>query len=258
MTDEIEKPMTGGNEAPRLSFLRMEKHRMGELSADESAEVAAEISGGADAALYQSSMDENKSSLTWAQLRRRINEEENPGRMSGLLARLDAWLPRPSRAVMAWGGALCLLLLVLPVALMTRTSETGGLRAKGSGRAEVLLSVGDREAASGQTLHSKSGDVLTFSYRSIQPVFAQIWYVEDGSAPAPFAGKEDEALSWPASSSWRKAPQRIMLDGNWKSERVIIVTSTQRLQAEDARRLASGGEKPKKGAEVFIYELSQP
>jgi hypothetical protein len=257
MIGDPENSMPSGAGSPRVSFLRMEKYQLGELTAEQRLQVEREVRENANAATYARAMKETQGTLSWLRLRKSLAAENGPGFLASLWARLDAVLPRPSRAALAWGGALCMLLLILPVSMISRTGGTG-LRAKGSSRPEITLEVGDHALSAGQSGHARPGDILTFSYRSAKPLFVQVWYVEDGGSPNAFEGKAETALSWPASSKWQKARQRIMLDGNWKTERVLIVASPERISAEQARRLVFGSDKPKGGVEVFAYDLLQP
>ncbi|MDB5047214.1 MAG: hypothetical protein JWO30_285 [Fibrobacteres bacterium] len=249
-----------GNPRRPISFLKMEKAILGEATAQERVQLERELARDDGLNEYFAEMKATRSSRDWPHLRRLL--PASVSREAGLGTTLAGWLetllPRPSRSVMAWSAAFAMvLLLVLPVTWV-RMQEESGLRSKGGSRPEVNVEVGGVRLAPGQSLHVKNGDILTFSYRSAKPFYSQIWYAEDSGVPSHFEGKEEASLYWPPASSWKKAPQRIRLEGNWKVQRILILASPESAPGADVGRVLSGQEKPKQGSYLFTFDLLQP
>jgi hypothetical protein len=246
-----------GNGKPRVSLLHLEKYLLNELSPEERLDVESQAAQDGAVGEYLARMKTEVSPLTWSKVRMQAQERrgvEVSDFFSAAMRRLSSLFSGPARPLLAWGGVMALLLVLVPVSL----HRGGGLRAKGSGQAEVSLQVDGAAVAPGREAHVQSGGILTFSYRSVFPLFAQIWYLEDGGAPSAFEGKGDVSLSWPASSSWTLAQQRIRLEGDWKAQRVIVVTSRNPLSRDEGLKLLSGASKPGKGERMFSFNLLQP
>lgn len=246
-----------------ISNLRVERYLLGEMDGEE--RNLFERDASADPLLAASLLRarETSSPLEWDRLRRRL---PLPTAAAGTATRSDAiarWIKArfiaPSRSALAWGGALAALLLLIPI-LDLRAIRPGedGMRAKGGARPEILLEIQGEKLAPGQRRAVQSGDIIGFFYRSSKPLYTQIWYVEDLGSPALFDGRPDSSLFWPATSAWISAPQRIRLEGEWKSQKVMILASREILRAQDAQRILRGREKAAGGAELFTYDLYQP
>jgi hypothetical protein len=262
-TPDPKDPAAGGKD--RISLLRLEKYLRNELSPEARAGLERDAARDARMASALAEMRETQSSLDWQALRGRLEApapRSEPAAaptafFSGLAKRLEAWLPNPTGPKLAWAGALAALLLLLPAVLVPIRSDSG-FRTKGHANAEVVLEIDGSRLAPGQKRKVRNGDVLGFSYRSAKPVYARIWYQEDGGAPSLFDGRSDSSIFWPASSGWSPAPQRIRLEGDWKVQRVIILASPDPIPSGDARRIILGESKPGKQAGLFTYELLRP
>ena len=254
-----------GADGGTASFLRIEKALLGELDAVEKARFEADLETDPVLRARYHEARARTSPLSWEKVRAALPDPSGiaprpearraparAGRGERALAWLDRVLPRFPRPALALGGCLLLLLALLPF-----TGRDAGFRAKGGAKPQVALEVDGVRVPPGDTYPVKSGAILTFAYRSPGPLFVQIWYSEDGSAPGRFDGKGEDDLRWPAHPDWTYAPQRIQLDGAWKSQRVIIVTSSRPLGPSRAASLAAGRH-ARGEASVFTFELGQP
>jgi hypothetical protein len=258
------EPATGREE--RISLLRLEKYLRDELPPGERAKLERDAAQNPLLASSLAEMRETRSALDWRRLRGRLASPDPvaAAQPAGLLAffsrlgkRMEAWLPNPTGPKLAWAGAFALLFLLVPAVLFPLKSDSG-IRAKGHAHAEVVLEIGGSRLSPGQKRNVQTGDILGFSYRSIKPIYTQIWYREDGGAPNLFDGRAESSLFWPASTGWSPAPQRIRLEGDWKNQSVIIVTSREKITAEDARRIILGEMKPNGHTELLTYDLMHP
>jgi hypothetical protein len=118
----------------------------------------------------------------------------------------------------------------------------GRWRAKGGVEAGVRLSIQGTEYDSGQLVSAHSGDTLGVVYRSSVPLFAQIWYREEGGAAQPMEGLPGGSVdwSWPRTTGWRPAHSRIILDGNWRRQTVWVIWSPLDFTAEEAGKAIAG------------------
>jgi hypothetical protein len=255
------EPAPGRGERP--SFLSLEKAMLGETDAAEAARIEARLASDPEWAAQWRAAARLRSPLAWERVRQRLRDPASrspqpPGAWPRLAAYLDAVLPRFPRPVLAAAAAcLALALLVLPFAgRIDRAPD--GFRMKGSGRPEVALEVDGARIPPNRGTVAGPGAVLTFSYRSPKPLFAQIWYVEDGGTPRRFDGKGDDNLYWPARGGWTRAPQRVELEGSWKVQRVFIVASPSSLREADAQGFVSGRARAPKDVFVFAYTLEHP
>ncbi|HKP94117.1 MAG TPA: hypothetical protein VJ385_00030 [Fibrobacteria bacterium] len=264
--------MTSGNAGPlknegrngRISFLRLEKYLLNELSPGQRMGLEAEAKTDDELSGYIRDMRKIKTPFNWLRLYSRLmGPQPASGRSNPrpLFTSLSEWvsclLPKPSRSVLAWGGSLAVVLLVVPVLfLSSRTAFE--LRSKGASRPDIALEVSGARIAAWGKCHVKPGDILTFSYRSAKPLFTQIWYMEDSGTPSLFEGRADASLNWEPTSGWRTAPQRIRLEGNWKLQRVVILASRKAISEGAASRIVSGDMKSTGDVDVFSYDLIQP
>jgi hypothetical protein len=262
------EPRSHGNASVPVSFLRMEKHLLGEDSPRERAALEQELAADPERAAYFRKMRETRNPLDWSRLSARLHPAparrgaaEDGGKRGSLAETaagwLDALLSFPSRSAMAWSAAFAVLLLVLPVSWMA-THQESGLRSKGSAAPEISLEIGGTRLAPGQTRHVTTGEILTFAYRSVKPLYAQIWYSEDDGAPVHFEGKDETSLFWTPSSAWQTAPQRIRLEGDWRTQRILILASPKPVSGDEARRILTGNAEPGKGASILTFDLVQP
>jgi hypothetical protein len=268
---EQREPRIPDNPGP-VSFLRMEKLLLGEASPRERAALERELAANPARASYFRKMRETRNPMDWSRLEARLDPVpartaaahdrcKEPKRRSFAetsAAWLNSVLPFPSRPAMGWSMAFAALLLVLPVSWMSLRQEESGLRFKGAAVPEISLEVGGTRIAPGQTRHVTSGEILTFAYRSVKPLYAQVWYSEDDGAPVHFEGKDETSLFWSPASAWQTAPQRIRLEGNWRTQRILILASPKPVSGEDARRILTGNAKPGKGASILTFDLVQP
>jgi hypothetical protein len=254
-----------GREA-RVSLLRLEKYLLDELTPEERETLEREAARNPRLASSLAEARETRSALDWRGLRARLGPPDPVAvaQSAGLLAfvsrlgkRLEALLPNPTGPKLAWAGAFAALFLLVPAVLLPLKSDSG-IRAKGHSRAEVVLEVGGSRLSPGQRRHVQAGDILGFSYRSLKPLYTQIWYREDGGVPSLFDGRAESSLFWPASTGWSPAPQRIRLEGDWKIQSVIIVTSHEKISSQDARKIILGEMKPDGYTEISTYDLMRP
>lgn len=261
MKPDNERP--GGAEAhkARISLFCLEKHLLGELSPNQSAELENEVLNNPGLSAYIENLKRRESPLDWIRVQRRLDQRESLKESDSFLAvlarRLDALFPKPTHPKLAWAGIFGLLFFFLVPALIS-PKRVAELRSKGGGRPEIVLDVGGAKILPGDTGNVKSGDVMTFSYRSNKPIYIQTWYTEDGGTPSVFDGRKDNSLFWPASSAWANAPQRIVLEGKWKRQRIVVLASPNAIPMDRADRILSGSEKPHEHVDVFTYELMQP
>lgn len=260
MSDET-NPNPSGDGSNRIPFLRLEKYLLDEVSLRQKKQVEEDASKNPDIAASLSDLPKMKSALGWQQIKNQlppsIPETDNRTLVEIVKHRLGEKIRVPSKPMMAWAGALVLLVVMAPI-LISQYVGSPDIRFKGKNHPEIILEVDGQPIPHGKTRSVAPGGVLSFSYRTPNPLFIQVWYSDDGGPPELFAGKEDANLSWAASSSWQKPPQRIRLEGNWKDQRVMILSSTKMIPMEEARRIILDEAKPKAGAEVFTYYLKQP
>jgi hypothetical protein len=260
---KIDKPKSANLELSKnkISNLRAERYLLGELTAADQLSFELEIRENPELSAYISELKGISSRLNWEQIRNQLpveNVVNQPNSESfSMIKWLDRFLPKTSGPVLRWGGALAMVLLLTPF-LWQFNSETFGLRSKGKASPEIKLEIGGKQLEAGQRQSAFSGDIMTFSYRSSKPIYTQIWYVEDLGTLSLFDGRTDSSLFWPATSSWKHAPQRIRLEGDWKSQKVIIITSQKPIHLEDAQRILKGDQKENGHTEIFTYELYQP
>ncbi|MEO6096432.1 MAG: hypothetical protein ABIW76_12315 [Fibrobacteria bacterium] len=290
---EQRDPRSPDNASGPLSFLRMEKFLLGEASPRERAVLEQELSADPKRAVYFRKMRETRNPMNWSRLsarlhidpatiaageRRDVGSEAERNESKERRERMDrklqnvhargsfpetaaAWLnsilPFPSRSAMAWSVAIAVVLVVLPVSWMA-THRESALRFKGSAIPEISLEIGGSRIAPGQTRHVTTGEILTFAYRSGKPLYAQIWYSEDNGSPVHFEGKDETSLFWTPASAWQTAPQRIRLEGDWRTQRILILASPKPVSGEDARRILTGNAKPGKGESILTFDLVQP
>jgi hypothetical protein len=208
-------------------------------------------------------MREKRSRLSWEQMRDRLDTDtaripKNPSAWKSPwdLSKLwDLIYPRRYGLSLAIGGTLALLLALLPGKQAFLVDS--GLRAKGATPIEVRLMAGEKTLESGASSPVRNGEILSFSFRSAESLFVRIWYSEDGGSPRYFGGRIDPNLNWPSASSWTRAPQRIQVDGNWKSQEIWVLVSTDSLPSDiDPREFAST-EKTGNFPHLFTYRLDR-
>lgn len=264
---ERREPGFPENASGAVSFLRMEKLLLGEASPRERAALEQELAADPARAAYFRKMRETRIPMDWDHLCAKLNPSPRrvaaaDGRKRGPFAKpIAAWLnsilPFPSRSAMALTAAFAALLVALPVSWMAAHREPT-LRFKGAAAPEISIEVAGTRVAPGQTRHVTPGEILTFAYRSVKPLYAQIWYSEDDGAPVRFEGKDETSLFWSPASAWQTAPQRIRLEGDWRTQRIFILASPKPVSGEDARRILTGNAKPGKGASILTFDLVQP
>jgi hypothetical protein len=236
----------------------MERALLGELGPAEQACFEADMASDPELRRAYREAASRASRLDWEHIRSALPPDPKAARPSvrgngGLWARLDALFPRIPGPIYALSACLLLAAAMLPFL----AGGERGLRAKGSMRPQVALEA-DGVRVSGQgAFRVGEGAILTFAYRSPGPLRAQIWYSEDGAAPRRFDGKEEEELLWPASPEWGQAPQRIQLEGSWKTERIIILASPRPIPAPRAAALAASGRTDGE-VSVFTFTLGRP
>jgi hypothetical protein len=261
MIPDKKSSMKSNSDGNRISLLRIQRYLIDDLPSDERVSLEYEIRQNPELAEYLEEIKSSKSALEWPTLRSQLSELPPLNHGESFLAKLRNYivylLPEPTPARLSWAGAFAVLFLLLP-AVFLKIQPDSGFRAKGNSHTEIILEVGGHRMTKGQKRHVNSGEILTFSYRSVKPIFTQIWYQEDGGSASLFDGSDDISLLWPASSNWAKPVQRIRLEGNWKVQRVLILVSLEKITGDEARKLITGERKPKKDSEVFTYDLLQP
>lgn len=252
----------------RPSFLKSEKYLLNELSEAEKKDFEKQLENDPEAQAHLNNLATTQSKLSWNEMKQKIalsSEAETVSRKrvqkqvhsTSLPDKLQSLFDKAFSPRLALAGSFILLLTLLPIFYLT-TQPENGFRSKGRGIPEVILAIHNQNLVSGKSVSAITGDVLTFSYRSTKPLYTQIWYSEDKSAPQLFDGRKDSSILWPASSSWAIPSQRIQLEGNWKTQQVYIVTSLSKLTNEKAKQFLLLEEKPSSEIHIFSYTLNQP
>lgn len=120
-------------------------------------------------------------------------------------------------------------------------AESGsGYQAKGMDAPGIRLILRGAEYDTSDLVPSRSGDTLGFSYRSPFPISTQIWYREEDKAVEAMLGPSSIS-EWKPASGWRRATERVILEGQWKHQTIFVVWSKTAFSDEQARRALENG-----------------
>jgi hypothetical protein len=257
--------MNGNDEfredAERISLRRLDLLMAGELPEADASALREAVSNSPEAILYLEKYSQARSGLTLGKLRASAGKPDPSGHPLPAARRLwqrfrELLFPAAPRGLgFALGG-----LAIMGLGILTWQSQhsDGGIRSedgkfqsKGLEGTAVRLVIRSAEIEPGELAQAKPGDTLAVSYRSAGPVRAQIWYQEDKGEPAAMSG-ESATLDWVAAMGWRLAPERIILDGEWKRQTVWVIWSEAPFTAEDAKKALAGSQgRSDLHAEVF-------
>lgn len=142
----------------------------------------------------------------------------------------------------------------------TSLAENGsGYRSKGMDTPGIRIILNGAEYDTSDLVQSRSGDTLGFSYRSPFPIHMQIWYREDDEPAQAMLGPSS-IPEWKSSMGWRRAAERVILEGQWKRQTIFVIWSKSGFTDGQARRLLEKGEAEKSGSEIHSvsFRLAWP
>lgn len=229
-----------------ISLWRVDRFLRGELPESEAVLVRDEIENSSELKEYVRKYGEERSSLTLDRI------------LSGLPAKAAPAEGGPFRAL---GEIFSLLFrFPVPVAALAMLMIGAGLwslrmepapaslhQAKGSGKPQVRMLIRGQELGPAESVDAGPGDTLALSYLSPVPLHAQIWYREEDREPMPMS----RDLEWPATTSWRKSPHQVVLEGEWSRQAVWVVLSRSPLEKSQVEAALGGNPPPGVQAEVF-------
>lgn len=237
--------------AGRISLRQLDLLMAGELPEPVAAALRDAVSKSPEAIAYLEKYSHARSGLTLGKLRASVGKPDSWGHSlpaaRRLLQRAGALLfPTGPRGLgFALGG-----LAIMGLGILTWQSQNpdGGVRSedgkfqtKGLEGTVVRLVIRSAEIEPGELAQARPGDTLAVSYRSAKPVHAQIWYQEENGDPQAMSG-DSATLDWGAAMGWRLAPERIVLDGDWKRQTVWVIWSQSPFSAGDAKKVLGGSQ----------------
>lgn len=239
------------NGPDRISLWKLDQLMNGDLPEAEAAALREEIAGSPEAFRYLETYSGAKTDLTLAGMGSRALNTRASNPESGIRRRLrSGWRglgavgngPGGSRIRIALACCLALGLGIWTWSLnhsLPSEVHGHGMQPKGGESAKVRILIQGAAMESGEVATAGSGDTLGVTYRSPEPLTAQIWFREVGASPKPMTGAEGN-LSWPAAMAWRPAPIRILLEGEWTRQTVWVILGSTPFTDEDAIRAMDG------------------
>lgn len=246
----------------RISLRKIDALLSGELGEEESSRLREEINASPQAKAYVDRQKTLRSTLTWNGIRQAVEADKR----SGLKGWFRGFSPFPIGSIRSRGPGLAFASVAL--ALLTlgtawwKMHDAGGtlagqrFTAKGIRFAEAQLQVGGQGYPAGSLIAAGPGDTLGVTYRSGDTVYVQVWYQEENGDLRAFPGKDPRGFALPPVTAWTPAPQRILLEGEWRRQEVWIVLSPGTLKTERVREaIRSGRSAP--GITVLAYRLAR-
>jgi hypothetical protein len=226
-----------GKPADRPSLLELERFLLGELEDAAARSIAERAESDPELAGYLEGMRREKLGVPLETMKRRLgapaaapSRSRAPGKPEDRLRFGDAVRRAWGRISARPGPGLALAGLVLGFSGLGYLSlreppSRNGMQVKGMGSAEIVLESKALEYHSGEWVPARTGDTLFILYRSPAPVFCQVWHQEDGSAARPLAAADHSTPAWPASLSWQKARQSLVLEADWRRQEILVLCS---------------------------------
>lgn len=234
-----------------ISLWRIDRFLRGELPESEAALVRDEIEKSSELKEYVRKQGEERSSLTLDRI------------LSGLSSKAVPAVGGPFRALATFFSLL--FRFPVPVAAFAMLMIGAGLwsirmepapaslhQAKGSEKPQVRMLIRGQELRPSESVDAGPGDTLSLSYLSPFPVHAQIWYQEDDRETMPMS----HDLEWPATTSWRKSPHQVVLEGEWSRQAVWVVVSRSPLGKPQIEAALGGNPPP--GAQAEVFRIVRP
>ncbi|MDB5049009.1 MAG: hypothetical protein JWO30_2080 [Fibrobacteres bacterium] len=254
---------SGLGDHARISLWKLDKLMNGDLPESEAAALREAVSASPEARRYL----EKYSSLRSDRL------PGNPAARSVRQTPVRPWaregwerakkLLRPGNGRRGLGFALASLLMLGAGMWAWRLQGTGlsegignGSHLHPKGLEDILIHITIRgnEIEPGQVASAASGDTLGISYRSPNPVSAQIWFREEGGTAQAMTGAD--AAPWPAAMGWRPAPVRIVLEGEWHRQMVWVITSFSAFSKAEGLQ-ALDGKSPRANLRADAFRLTR-
>jgi hypothetical protein len=257
------KPSSSAGPGPHISLLQLDRLMAGDLPEAEALELRKAVAASPELQRYLSAYGGLESGMTLRQALAKTPRAVAGRAHAGGKAGASDWI---SGVMGAFGsrkaGMALAFATVLGVglwswqaresarAVVDESGESASpYRAKGMDAPGIRLVVKGAEYETGDLIQARSGDTLGFAYRSPYPVRAQIWYREEGRAAEEMTGSQT-LLEWKAAMGWRRTPENVILEGDWKRQIVWIVWSKSEFTAEQARQaLEAAGAKGDKGSQ---------
>lgn len=160
---------------------------------------------------------------------------------SVLGGKVGEWVSPLLHPQVAWAMGLCLLAGAVMVLFHPGHMQSPGVEytAKGSG-VPFQLRINGHQISPEQSGFARSGETMSFVYRSLAGMTVQVWYQDDGGEIKPYVAPPAGA-SWSSSSTWREADYKIILSSDWNRESVWILWSERNFTPQEARKVLEGG-----------------
>lgn len=239
----------------------IERFFLGELRPEEAEAIRKAVEASPELSAYLDRMREEAPARSFGDLQSRLPDvraepapiRETPNRNPW---KWKAFFGGPKLAL---GGISGFAMVLAGLLFLHREPPPGqsGLRNKGSSDPEIHIVLATRESAPEQAVPGKDGDTVVFRYRSSHPVHFRIWIREAGKNLEPLSYGQEGHPDWPESSRWINAPDKIILQGDWPRQEILLVAGHASFTDEQAREALA---KPSHGTaalRVFRFPIQR-
>lgn len=260
-----------GPEEP-VSYWEIERYLLGQLDGDAMQAFRGKLAASAELRAKVETMQDLRPARTFADLKAlkarrereawRTNDASRPAAPSGgpvsfwtRLRDFPLFRPRPVFALLVAFAATAGLIRYLD------PGSPGGYQAKGGEQTELLIRIGGMEYDPGEMAAARPGDTLAFVYRAPRPTWVWLAYREDGGEVDFFAGADSPVEPWGAATRWTASPRRILLEGEWERQDILVLVSPHPLARERVLDLLAADRLPTRdsvaGLRAFAFRLAR-
>jgi hypothetical protein len=242
-----------------VSMWKLDRLIAGELPEAEAAELRKTVASSPELQSYLLETGKLKSNLSVQAMLKAVRGEDAPA--PSFPSRFREFLQsRGSRQ----GGVAIAFAAALGIGMWSWQAREAapvgsGYQTKGKDAPDIRIVLNGAEYDTSDLVQSRSGDTLGFSYRSPFPITMQIWYREDDKPAEAMPGPSSISV-WKTSMGWRRASERVILEGRWKRQSIFVIWSQSGFTDGEARRLLGKGEAmdPGSGMHTASFRLAWP
>lgn len=158
----------------------------------------------------------------------------SPGFLARLLQGVNQAFINRQPLVLGLGSAFCLIIALTVFQVYRHQGQAQGSQYASKGSGHILLNHRQVSYKPGSSLNTAAGDTLTFSTRYAKALYLQIWYRDDNGSLFAYLEASGSAHKVAASTVWYPLSYKIILDSNWSSEQIFVVTGTKVFKSAQA------------------------
>jgi hypothetical protein len=223
-----------GEVGGRIDLFQLDRLMQGLLSEAEASALMAQVEALPEAKAYLARYSGARSRLKLSDIRRPARKAWHPR-----LPTLENLLRGNGGRAFAFAAVVLFLGIGLSIFPPRRIITETGLHSKGQERTDVRLMVAGNEMEAGSLAEARNGDTLALSYRTSDSLHVQVWFQEEKSGPKPMGGGQD-GFVWSPTTSWAVAPEKIVLEGEWKRQSVWVILSPEPFMPGQAEAAMQG------------------